>query len=93
METIEQVDQWRERYRSWNSRRAGEDLKNYPFIENTRAPFTPARRALPLMNLALISSAGAYIDGTDPFDTASADGDMNIREICESRCAATTRNS
>jgi len=80
VETIEQLDQWRERYRSWQSRRS-DDLKNYPFIENTRAPFTPARRALPLMNLAVISSAGAYIDGTEPFDTTSADGDLNIREI------------
>ena len=81
MEIIEQADQWRERYRSWSSRRPGNELKNYPFVENSRAPFSPARRALPLMNLAVISSAGAYIDGTDPFDTASSDGDMVIREI------------
>ena len=33
------------------------------------------------MNLALISSAGVYIDGTEPFDTGNADGDMTIREI------------
>jgi D-proline reductase (dithiol) PrdB len=81
VEIIEQADQWRERYRSWSSRRAGENLKNYPFVENGRAPFSPARRALPLMNLALISSAGVYIDGTEPFDTGNADGDMTIREI------------
>src|ERR1051326_9110295 len=81
VEIIEQTNQWRERYRNWSSRSAGDDLKNYPFVENRRAPFTPARRALPLMNLALISSAGAYIDGTDPFDTNSAGGDFNIREI------------
>jgi D-proline reductase (dithiol) PrdB len=81
VEIIEQTDQWRERYRSWSSRGAGDDLKKYPFVENRRAPFTPARRALPLMNLALISSAGAYIDGTEPFDTSSANGDLNIREI------------
>ena len=81
MEIIEQANQWRERYRSWSSRRVGDDLKNYPFVENSRAPFTPARRALPLMNLALISSAGAYIDGTEPFDTGNSDGDMTIREI------------
>jgi len=81
VETIEQAAQWRERYRSWSSRRNGDDLKNYPFVENTRAPFSPARRALPLMNLAVISSAGAYIDGTEPFDTNNADGDMTIREI------------
>ena len=81
MEIIEQTDKWRERYRSWTSRRNGDDLKNYPFVENTRAPFTATRRALPLMNLALISSAGAFIDGTDAFDTKSSDGDMTIREI------------
>lgn len=34
-----------------------------------------------MLNLALISSAGAYIDGTDPFDTDSRDGDTNFREI------------
>jgi D-proline reductase (dithiol) PrdB len=81
VEIIEQADKWRERYRSWSSRRTGDDLKNYPFVENTRAPFSPARRALPLMNLALISSAGAYIDGTDPFDTNISEGDLSIREI------------
>ena len=81
METIEQTDKWRDRYRSWSSRRSGDNLKNYPFVENSRAPFSPARRALPLMNLALISSAGAYIEGTEPFDTKEAGGDMSIREI------------
>jgi len=81
VEIIENADKWRERYGSWSSRRAGDDLKNYPFVENTTAPFSPARRALPLMNLALISSAGAYIDGTDPFDTNNSDGDLSIREI------------
>ena len=40
-----------------------------------------ARRALPMLNLALIASAGAYIDGTDPFDVEAAAGDPGIREI------------
>ncbi|MDQ6787504.1 MAG: glycine/betaine/sarcosine/D-proline family reductase selenoprotein B, partial [Acidobacteriota bacterium] len=43
--------------------------------------FAPARRALPTLNLALISSAGAYIDGTTPFDITSRDGDASFREI------------
>lgn len=34
-----------------------------------------------MLNLALISSAGAYIDGTNPFDLSTADGDMTFREI------------
>lgn len=66
------------RYRNW---RANEDLNNYPFVENTYAPFTPMRRALPMLNLALISSAGAYIDGTQAFDTEARDGDATFREI------------
>src|SRR2546426_8145346 len=34
-----------------------------------------------MVNLALISSAGAYLDGTDPFDASAADGDITFREI------------
>jgi D-proline reductase (dithiol) PrdB len=34
-----------------------------------------------MMNLALISSAGGYIDGSEPFDTAARDGDLSYREI------------
>ncbi len=82
MEIIENIDQWRNQYGSWKAKqRSADDLKGYPFIENSRAPFTPARRALPMLNLALISSAGAYIDGTDPFDLSKADGDVTFREI------------
>ena len=82
MEIIEQVDRWRDKYGSWAlPQRGPNELKNYPFVENKLAPFTAARRALPMLNLALISSAGAYIDGTSPFDTDHAAGDMDIREI------------
>ena len=66
------------RYRNW---RANDDLTNYPFVENKNVPFTPMRRALPMLNLALISSAGAYIDGTEAFDTTGRDGDATFREI------------
>lgn len=75
---IENAAEFSARYRKW---RANENLTSYPFIENKYAPFTPARRALPMLNLALISSAGAYIDGTTPFDTEAKDGDASFREI------------
>src|SRR5712692_3191615 len=84
MEVIEQLDRWQERYGVWRSKQASgstENANDYPFVENARAPFTPLRRALPMLNLALISSAGAYIDGTDPFDTSAPDGDFSFREI------------
>lgn len=78
MDVIEKPEELERRFANWN---ANEELRGYPFVENVRAPFTPVRRALPMLNLALISSAGAYIDGTDSFDLASGDGDLNFREI------------
>jgi D-proline reductase (dithiol) PrdB len=78
MELIEKSGEFSNRFSRWNG---NEKLSNYPFVENAHAPFTPARRALPMLNLALISSAGAYIDGTEAFDTDSRDGDTSIREI------------
>jgi D-proline reductase (dithiol) PrdB len=75
---IENLSEFSGRFRNW---RGDENLQKYPFVENTYAPFTPLKRALPLLNLALISSAGAYIDGTEPFDVESKDGDINFREI------------
>jgi hypothetical protein len=81
VEIIEDIDGWRRRFESWRPG-AGDELgRDYPFVRNRRAPFTPARRALPMLNLALISSAGAYIDGTPAFDTSAAAGDTSFREI------------
>ena len=76
MELIENINDWRGKYSRWNG-----DLKNYNFVFNKRSPFTPARRALPLLNLALISSAGAFIDGTTEFDARGRGGDLTLREI------------
>lgn len=83
MEVIERSEKWRQRYSSWEPKQsAGADnLKGYPFVENSRAPFTPARRAITMTNLAVIVSAGAFLDGTDPFDTNAPGGDFELREI------------
>ncbi len=83
MEIIEHIDDWRRHYSAWRQDHSQEtdDLGGYPWVKNKRAPFIPVRRALPMLNLALISSAGAYIDGTEPFDTKSASGDVSFREI------------
>jgi D-proline reductase (dithiol) PrdB len=78
MAIIETTGEFSHRFAKWNE---NEDLKGYPFIKNIHAPFKPVRRALPMLNLALISSAGAYIDGMDPFDLDSRDGDVEFREI------------
>ncbi len=86
MEIIENIEEWRRSYSSWRqdtTAGSGHDdvSESYPFVKNKRAPFAPARRALPMLNLALISSAGAYTDGTDAFDTNATGGDLSFREI------------
>ncbi|HSS21961.1 MAG TPA: glycine/sarcosine/betaine reductase selenoprotein B family protein [Pyrinomonadaceae bacterium] len=83
MDIIENIDDWRNSYSGWHYEIGsdGDVSASYPFVQNKRAPFAPARRALPMLNLALISSAGAYTDGTEPFDINAADGDLSFREI------------
>ncbi|MEO7659255.1 MAG: glycine/sarcosine/betaine reductase selenoprotein B family protein [Pyrinomonadaceae bacterium] len=78
MELIENLGDFSRRFARW---RANDELSGYPWIDNVDTPFTPVRRALPMLNLGLITSAGAYIDGMEPFDTAARDGDLNFLEI------------
>ena len=78
MQLIEKQPEFVSKFARWSG---DENLRGYPFVENENAPLTPLRRALPLLNLALISSAGAYIDGTEPFDLSSKGGDPEFREI------------
>ena len=78
MEIIENIGELALRFKVWNP---NEELRDYPFVKNTHAPFTPMRRALPMANVALVSSAGAYIDGTQAFDLSASDGDLSFREI------------
>jgi hypothetical protein len=54
---IENIGTVAGRYRQW---RPNENLTNYPFVTTSTRPFVPARRALPMLNLALISSARLY---------------------------------
>jgi D-proline reductase (dithiol) PrdB len=84
VDTIERFDLWHQRYDSWKTRHGSgsvEGLEHYPFVENSVSSFTPLRRSLPMLNLAVITSAGAYIDGTEPFDTNASGGDPTFREI------------
>ena len=81
MDIIEDIEGWRRHFAGWKPGAGDEPGSDYPWVKNQRAPFTPARRALPMLNLALISSAGAYIDGTNAFDTSAVNGDLSFREI------------
>lgn len=83
IEIFEKKEEWSERFRRWQQGRAdkSDDLSDYPFVENKRAPFRSLRRALPMLNLGLITSAGAYIDGTETFDVNAPRGDLRFDEI------------
>jgi D-proline reductase (dithiol) PrdB len=85
VEIIEQIDDWRKSFADWQQNHPGaphSDVdESYSFVKNRHAPFLPARRALPMMNLALVSSAGAYLDGSESFDAAAVGGDLTYREI------------
>jgi len=77
VEIIEDIQEWQRRYEAWQRSGPNRVESDYPYVRNRRAPFTPARRALPMLNLALISSAGAYIDGTSEF----SENDLSFKEI------------
>lgn len=86
MEIIENIDEWRRSYENWRREQSGitsdgDVGESYPFVKNRRAPFVPTRRALSMLSLALISSAGAYIEGTEPFNAQAEGGDVTFREI------------
>ena len=77
MEIIENAGNWENAYKKWVGGNHDEDnLKRYPWVTNRRAPFVPARSAISMSNVALISSAGAYIDGTQPMSAK-----LEFREI------------
>ena len=78
MEVIENLDKYPGRFSRWSG---NENLSGYPFVTNESAPLTPLKRALPMLNLGLISLAGAYINGTEAFDLESRDGDSRLNEI------------
>ena len=78
MEIIENKGEFERKFAKWNG---DEALAGYPFVENIHAPFTQMRRALPMLNLGLVTSAGAFIKGTEGFDLESRSGDLSFREI------------
>ncbi|MBA3320932.1 MAG: hypothetical protein H0T45_05730 [Pyrinomonadaceae bacterium] len=84
MEILEGIDDWREGYLRWRrtDELHGNDLGHrYPQVVNKHAPFKPLGRALPMLSLALITSAGAHVDGSEPFDIERTGGDASFREI------------
>ncbi len=78
MKLIENASDIKGMLKGW---KGNEKLTGYPFVVNSHAPFCQLHRSLPMLNLGLISSAGAYIDGTDSFDVDDNNGDTQPREF------------
>ncbi len=59
-----------------------EVVKRYPLIVSEEVPWTPYKGSPSQQTLALVTSGGLYLKGTQPpFDTASIHGDPSFREI------------
>jgi D-proline reductase (dithiol) PrdB len=59
-----------------------EVVKRYPLIVSEDVPWTPYRGSLSEQTVALITSGGLHLKGSQPpFDTVSIHGDPSFREI------------
>lgn len=59
-----------------------EVVKKYPLIASEDVPWTPFKGSLSEQTIALVTSGGLYLKGSQPpFDTASIHGDPSFREI------------
>ena len=59
-----------------------EVVKRYPLVVSTDVPWTPYSGSPARQTLALITSGGLYLKGSQPpFDTVSIHGDPSFREI------------
>ena len=57
-------------------------FKGYPWISNFGSPFTPFTGSLTGKTLAVVSTAGLYLKGSQqPFDAENIEGDPSFREI------------
>lgn len=78
---------WKERYASWleTSRPLLEEAKwkeafeGYPWVKHAEAPFAPFEKPLNQTTVALVSSAGLYLPGQEPFTAEAVTGDASFR--------------
>jgi D-proline reductase (dithiol) PrdB len=67
--------------RSYNVVRSKWD-SNFEWVVNDTSPWTPVSRRMADTSVALVSTCGAYVKGTDiPFDAENYYGDPSYREI------------
>lgn len=60
----------------------GPAFKSYPFVRNSRVPWSPLEKDLSRCRVALLTTAGLYLKGEqEPFDAAVIEGDWSHREF------------
>lgn len=59
-----------------------ESFKTYPYVVNEDSPWTPLRKELAQCRVAVLTTAGLYMDSDQPpFKAASIEGDWTFREL------------
>lgn len=80
---------WKERYASWletnrpllEVKKWKEAFEAYPWVKNPEAPFATLEKPLSQAKVALVSSAGLYLPGQEPFTAEAITGDPSFREL------------
>ncbi len=76
-------DRWvEESLPDFEAGRVQEAVKRYPLIVSEDVPWTPLTGSVSTKTIALVTSAGLYLKGSQPpFETASIHGDPSFRQI------------
>ncbi len=83
------AEDWKERYASWletnrpllEAAKWKEAFEGYPWVKNPDAPFAPMEKPVNEARVALVSSAGLYLPGQEPFTAEEITGDPTFREL------------
>ncbi|MDH4248305.1 MAG: glycine/betaine/sarcosine/D-proline family reductase selenoprotein B [Deltaproteobacteria bacterium] len=87
---VNNLEGFSSRYQEWlNEKRSlleakdfNAGFKGYPWVSNFGTPFTPFADNLVRTTLAVVSTAGLYLQGAqDPFDAENIEGDWSFREL------------
>ncbi len=70
-----------EQWAAWEARCGVSHAPHFASRRNVRVPLYRLTKPLESLRVALATSGGAYVDGTDPFDLISHRGDTSVRWI------------
>lgn len=82
------VEGHEEKFKGWlssvqpllNEKKTAEAWKSYPWVKCGPPPFTPLKKPLSRCRVGLVTTAGLFLEGQEPFQTAW-EGDFSYREL------------